>query len=50
MTLNQLVAEFAAAMWRAAERARELEARLPEDIDLQALEAQLAAIVAFLRQ
>lgn len=49
MTLNELVAEFAATLWRVAAQARELEANMPADLELPALEAQLVAIVAFLQ-
>ena len=48
MSLIELVAQFSAIMWQAARRARDLEARLPDEIDLPVFEAELAAIVASL--
>jgi hypothetical protein len=49
VSLTERAALFAAALWEVARLARELEARLPDDIELPALEAELAAIVASLR-
>lgn len=46
MGLIELTDEFADIMWRVAARARELESRLGTEIELPALQRELAAIVA----